>query len=229
MNTTGGIAGKGIQADDKAADVISKRMRPDMYIGGLVRLELIAGLLVLAAVVVISLSIMTAGDQQVADNGEFYTIEARFDNIGDLIVGSRVAASGVTIGRVSSVDYDNETYEAVVGLSINRKYDRFPLDTAASILTAGFTGDPFVELQPGADDVILQQDDVIDLTQSAMIIEQVIGQFIYNQSQDDAFHSGSTVDSPFQTPEFGDSVSGDSVSSEEAFVIEPQETGENDE
>jgi len=224
MNTTGGIAGKGIRADDKAADGISNRMRPDMYIGGQVRLELIAGLLVLAAVVVISLSVMTAGDQQVADNGEFYTIEARFDNIGDLIVGSRVAASGVTIGRVSSVDYDNETYEAVVGLSINRKYDRFPLDTAASILTAGFTGDPFVELQPGADDVILQQGDVIDLTQSAMIIEQVIGQFIYNQSQDDAFHNGSTVDSPFQTPEFGDSVS-----SEEAFVIEPQETGEKDE
>ena len=224
MNRTGAAAGKGDRAYNKADDVISKRMSPDSYVAGLARLELIAVLLVLAAVVVISLSIMTAGDQQVADNADFYTIEARFDNIGDLIVGSRVAASGVTIGSVSSVDYDNETYEAVVGLSINRKYDRFPLDTAASILTAGFTGDPFVELQPGADDIILKQGDVIDLTQSAMIIEQVIGQFIYNQSQDDAFHNGPSVDAPFQTPEFGDSISGD-----EAFVIEPQETGEIDE
>lgn len=224
MNTAGGDAGTGIQADDKADDDISYRASPDRFVSGLVRLELIAGLLVVAAVVVISLSILTAGDQQVTDNAEFYTIEARFDNIGDLMVDSRVAASGVTIGRVSSVDYDNETYEAVVGLSINRKYDRFPLDTAASILTAGFTGDPFVELQPGADDVILQQGDIIYLTQSAMILEQVIGQFIYNQSQDDAFNHGPFVDDPFQAPELADPVSGD-----EAFLIEPQETGEKDE
>jgi phospholipid/cholesterol/gamma-HCH transport system substrate-binding protein len=219
MNKTGGVAGRGGRADD----AMPCRTSPDRPVTGLVRLELIAGLLVLAAVVVISLSIMTAGDQQVADNNEFYTIEARFDNIGDLGVDSRVAASGVTIGRVSSVDYDNETYEAVVGLSINRKYDRFPLDTAASILTAGFTGDPFVELQPGADDVMLKHGDIIDLTQSALIIEQVIGQFIYNQSQDDTFRDDPYQGGGFQAPDFGE------VSGDDAFVIEHQETGENDE
>jgi phospholipid/cholesterol/gamma-HCH transport system substrate-binding protein len=219
MNRTGGVAGRG-----STADAVCCHTSPDRFVSGLVRLELIAGLLVLAAVVVISLSIMTAGDQSVADNAEFYTIEARFDNIGDLGVDSRVAASGVTIGRVSSVDYDNETYEAVVGLSINRKYDRFPLDTAASILTAGFTGDQFVELQPGADDVMLKQGDIIDLTQSSLILEQVIGQFIYNQSQDDTFRDDPYQSDPFQAPDFGEQVSGD-----DAFVTEHQETGENDE
>lgn len=115
---------------------------------------------------------------------ESYSVMARFDNIGAIRLDSPVTASGVVIGRVAAIEYDNETYEAVVSLSINTKYNRFPLDTAASVLTYGLAGGQYIDLQPGAEEAMLQDGDSIELTQSALILEQVIGQFIYNQAND---------------------------------------------
>ena len=98
---------------------------------------------------------------------------------------SPVAAGGVTIGRVTEIQYNSDTYEAVVSMSIEEQYNKFPVDTAASILTSGLLGEQFVGFEPGAEDDFLKNGDVIDLTQSALVLEQIIGQFLYSQSDDE--------------------------------------------
>ena len=88
--------------------------------------------------------------------------------------------SGVTIGRVESIDYDTHAYEAVVTLRIEDKYNTFPEDTSASIFTAGLLGEQYVALQPGGSENNLKPGDRIHLTQSSLVLEQIIGQFLYN-------------------------------------------------
>ena len=116
------------------------------------------------------------------NGGENYELTARFDNIGGLKVRSPVAAGGVRIGRVTEIQYNSETYEAVVSLTIDEKYNKFPVDTAASILTSGLLGEQYVGFEPGAEEEYLKQGDVIDLTQSALVLEQIIGQFLYSKA-----------------------------------------------
>jgi phospholipid/cholesterol/gamma-HCH transport system substrate-binding protein len=116
--------------------------------------------------------------------GETYQLIARFDNIGGLKLRSPVAAGGVRIGRVSDIRYNSETYEAEVVLAIESQYTQFPVDTAASILTSGLLGEKFIGFEPGAEEDYLKDGDIIDLTQSALILEQVIGQFLYSNSDD---------------------------------------------
>jgi len=117
--------------------------------------------------------------------GESYQLTARFDNVGGLKIRSAVAAGGVTIGRVSDIQYNSETYEAIVSMNIEAKYNKFPIDTAASILTSGLLGEQFVGFDPGAEEEYLKQGDVIDLTQSALVLEQIIGQFLYSKADDE--------------------------------------------
>jgi len=117
--------------------------------------------------------------------GENYELSARFDNIGGLKVRSPVSAGGVTIGRVTDIQYNSESYEAVVVMAIEKKYDKFPIDTAASIFTSGLLGEQFVGFEPGAEEDYLKQGDVIDLTQSALVLEQIIGQFLYSKADEE--------------------------------------------
>lgn len=113
-----------------------------------------------------------------------YQIAARFENIGGLKPRSAVKVSGVRVGQVVAIDYDSTSFEAVVKMDINEKYSEFPKDTIASIYTSGLLGDQFVGLEPGGDMVLLKNNDEISHTQSAMVLEQIIGQFLFSKSEE---------------------------------------------
>ncbi|HET7307931.1 MAG TPA: outer membrane lipid asymmetry maintenance protein MlaD [Gammaproteobacteria bacterium] len=111
-------------------------------------------------------------------SGNAYQVTAVFQNIGGLKVRAPVSMAGVKIGRVTAIDLDPQRLEAVVTISIDQKYDKLPKDTAASILTAGLLGEQYVGLSPGASSEYLQDGDRIQFTQSAIILEHLIGQFV---------------------------------------------------
>lgn len=113
-----------------------------------------------------------------------YEIAARFENVGGLKPRSAVKVGGVRIGQVTSIDYDSESFEAIVKMDINDKYNEFPRDTIASIYTSGLLGDQFVGFEPGGDEVVLKNNDEISHTQSAMVLEQIIGQFLFSKSEE---------------------------------------------
>lgn len=113
---------------------------------------------------------------------EGYTLTAKFENIGGLKSRAPVSASGVRVGQVSSISYDPETFEANVTLIIDEEFDSFPLDTTASIYTAGLLGEQYIGLDPGAEDDVLQDSDEITLTQSALVLERLIGQVLFSRS-----------------------------------------------
>ena len=112
-----------------------------------------------------------------------YTVTARFDNIGGLKVRSQVSMAGVRVGRVVDIGFDDQTYEAVVTMRIDQKYDRLPKDTSARILTSGVLGENYVGLEAGARNSFLGNGDEIKITQSALVLENLIGQFLVNQAQ----------------------------------------------
>ena len=147
-------------------------------------LELLVGLFVAAGFAALFMLAMSASNLTSYGSGDGYTIKARFDNIGGLKVRSPVASSGVRIGRVTDIQYDSESYEAVVTLSIESQYDKFPVDTAASILTSGLLGEQYVGLEPGAEEDYLISVAEVDITQSALVLEQIIGQFLYSKADE---------------------------------------------
>jgi phospholipid/cholesterol/gamma-HCH transport system substrate-binding protein len=114
-----------------------------------------------------------------------YVISARFDNIGGLKVRSPVTLAGVRIGRVTSIDIDEATYEAVVSMSILSRYDRLPQDSSASILTSGILGEQYIGIEPGGVEDYLADGGSITLTQSALVLEQLIGRFLTGAASGD--------------------------------------------
>jgi len=149
------------------------------------KIEILVGLFVAAAIAAFFMLAMSVSNMSSYTGGESYQLTARFDNVGGLKVRSAVAAGGVTIGRVSDIQYNSDTYEAVVSMNIEAKYNKFPIDTAASILTSGLLGEQYVGFEPGAEEDYLKQGDVIDLTQSALVLEQIIGQFLYSKADEE--------------------------------------------
>ena len=149
------------------------------------KIEILVGLFVAAAIAAFFMLAMQVSNMSSYGGGENYELSARFDNIGGLKVRSPVSAGGVTIGRVTDIQYNSESYEAVVVMEIETKYDKFPVDTAASIFTSGLLGEQFVGFEPGAEEEFLKQGDVIDLTQSALVLEQIIGQFLYSKADEE--------------------------------------------
>ncbi len=115
-----------------------------------------------------------------------YVITAAFENIGGLKVRSPVTVSGVRVGRVDAIDYDDVAFEAVVSLRIDAAHDSFPEDTSASIFTAGLLGEQYISLEPGGSMENLVEGDRIQLSQSALVMEQVIGQFLYSVAADES-------------------------------------------
>jgi phospholipid/cholesterol/gamma-HCH transport system substrate-binding protein len=109
-----------------------------------------------------------------------YDVVAKFDNIGDLRVGSPVSMAGVEIGRVVKIDFDTRDYKAVVRMRLNAKYNQIPTDSDAAIYTQGLLGGKFVGLTPGGADTYLKNDSQINFTQSAFVLENLIGQFLAN-------------------------------------------------
>ncbi len=110
-----------------------------------------------------------------------YQIQAKFENIGALKVRAPVKSAGVVVGRVGEIRFDNESFEAVVALNIDGRY-QFPKDSSAKILTAGLLGEQYIGLSPGGDSVNLKSGDTLKLTQSAVVLENLIGQFLYNKA-----------------------------------------------
>jgi phospholipid/cholesterol/gamma-HCH transport system substrate-binding protein len=109
-----------------------------------------------------------------------YDVTARFDNIGDLRVGAPVSMAGVEIGRVVKIDLDLREYKAVVDLQINSKFNQIPTDSDASIYTQGLLGGKFIGLTAGGAETYLKNKDQIDFTQSAFVLENLIGQLMAN-------------------------------------------------
>jgi len=148
------------------------------------KIEILVGLFVAASIAAFFMLAMSVSNMSSYSGGESYQIKANFDNIGGLKVRSPVAAGGVRIGRVVDIEYDNESYVASVTMEVSAKYNKFPLDTAASILTSGLLGEQLLGFEPGAEEDYLKDGDVIDLTQSALVLEQVIGQFLYSKADE---------------------------------------------
>jgi len=118
-------------------------------------------------------------------NTETYVVEARFENVGSLKKRSPVAMSGVTIGRVTDIRFDGVSLEAVVTLVIDSRYDQIPDDSDASILTAGLLGSQYVGLQAGGSETYLEDGSELYFTQSAIVLENLIGKFLVKSGPDD--------------------------------------------
>lgn len=118
-----------------------------------------------------------------------YDVIARFDNIGGLKPNAPVKSAGVVVGRVAGIGFDDHTYQATVTLALDRRY-AFPTDTSAKILTSGLLGDQYIGLEPGASDKNLQNGGAIQNTQSAVVLENLIGQFLYNKAADAGSSAG---------------------------------------
>jgi len=145
--------------------------------------EIIVGLFVALGVAALFMLAMKVSNLSAFSSGGGYVITARFENIGGLKVRSPVTVAGVRVGRISNIGFDNTTYEAVVSMNISSDYNTLPTDTSASIFTAGLLGEQYVALEPGGDEKYLQQGGEVRLTQSAIVLEQVIGQFLYSQAE----------------------------------------------
>ncbi|HEY5643103.1 MAG TPA: outer membrane lipid asymmetry maintenance protein MlaD [Woeseiaceae bacterium] len=126
----------------------------------------------------------TGGDDFHADS--IYVVEARFEKVGSLRTRAPVTMSGVTIGRVTSVKFDPQTLEAVVEFVIDSRYDSIPDDSDASILTSGILGSQYVGLQAGGSETYLEDGSQIMFTQSAIVLENIIGKFLVNAGSDDS-------------------------------------------
>lgn len=145
-------------------------------------IEIGVGLFVAAGLAALFMLAMQVSNLSSMSNDEGYELIARFDNVGGLKVRSPVSVAGVRVGRVAAIDYNMDTYQAVVRMNIGRQYDRFPQDTSARIFTAGLLGEQYVALEPGGADEVLKAGDSIQLTQSALVLEQIIGQFLFSKA-----------------------------------------------
>ena len=134
-----------------------------------------AGLLFLA---------LKVGNLASFSTAQTYQVQAKFANIGGLKIRAPIKSAGVVVGRVSEVRFDNESYEAIVTLNLDARF-QFPRDTAAKILTSGLLGEQYVGLEAGGDGVMLKQGDRLRLTQSAVVLENLIGQFLFNKAAED--------------------------------------------
>jgi phospholipid/cholesterol/gamma-HCH transport system substrate-binding protein len=110
-----------------------------------------------------------------------YRVSARFDNIGGLKPRAAVKSAGVVVGRVESITFDDKIFQARVELEMDRRF-QFPKDSSLKILTSGLLGEQYVGIEPGADDKLLAPGDTITTTQSAVVLENLIGQFLYNKA-----------------------------------------------
>ncbi|MDX1606822.1 MAG: outer membrane lipid asymmetry maintenance protein MlaD, partial [Candidatus Competibacterales bacterium] len=145
-------------------------------------LELLVGLfIVLGLAALLMLALQVSGLQDAASNNG-YEVSARFNNIGSLKVRAPVTMGGVRIGRVSGIELDPQTYQAVVRMNLDATYP-LPEDTSASILTSGLLGEQYVGLEPGGAERNLEAGDEIKLTQSALVLERLIGQFLFQAGE----------------------------------------------
>ncbi|HKJ50058.1 MAG TPA: outer membrane lipid asymmetry maintenance protein MlaD [Gammaproteobacteria bacterium] len=146
-------------------------------------IEIWVGVFVIAGMAALFMLAMKVSNIAAFTGDSGYIVTARFDNIGGLKVRSQVSMAGVRVGRVADIAFDSQTYEAVVTMRIDPQYDKLPKDTSARILTSGVLGENYVGLEAGAKNSYLKNGDEIKITQSALVLENLIGQFLVNQAQ----------------------------------------------
>ncbi|MDR1647970.1 MAG: outer membrane lipid asymmetry maintenance protein MlaD [Zoogloeaceae bacterium] len=144
-------------------------------------LDLWVGFFVVAGIAALLFLALKVGSFSSEASGKSYVLIARFDNIGGLKVRGPVKSAGVVVGRVTDIGFDPQTYEATVTLRIDERY-RFPRDTFASIYTAGLLGDQYIGLEPGGDEQKLAAGDAIFKTQSAVVLEKLVSQFLFSKA-----------------------------------------------
>ena len=145
-------------------------------------LDLWVGLFVCAgigALLILALKVGNMASLSIGD--DTYTIYANFDNIGGLKPRAPVKSAGVVVGRVAGIGFDNNKFNARVALSLDKKF-QFPKDTTASILTSGLLGEQYIGLDAGGDSANLAEGDTLKLTQSAVVLEKLISQFLYSKA-----------------------------------------------
>jgi phospholipid/cholesterol/gamma-HCH transport system substrate-binding protein len=155
------------------------------------RTDLAVGFFVLAGFAALLFLALKAGNLAALTlNRHTYTVTAKFDNIGGLKARASVRGAGVVVGRVERIDFDNKAYQAVATLELNDRF-HFPKDTSAKILTSGLLGEQYIGLDPGGDPDMLKAGDRIESTQSAVVLENLIGQFLFSKAADSSSPSGS--------------------------------------
>jgi len=144
-------------------------------------IDLWVGLFVIAGLGALTILALKVGNMGSFTGAETYELSAQFTNIGGLKPRAAVKSAGVVVGRVSDITFDNEKFMAKVTMNIEKRY-KFPKDTSASIMTAGLLGEQYIGFEGGADDAVLANGETIKLTQSAVVLEKLISQFMYNKA-----------------------------------------------
>jgi phospholipid/cholesterol/gamma-HCH transport system substrate-binding protein len=147
-------------------------------------LEVWVGVFVAAGVAALGMLAFKVGNLGTVEVRNSYMLQARFNNIGGLKVKAPVTMAGVRIGRVTGISFDNDKYQAVVKLDIDGRYKAIPADTIGSILTSGLLGEQYIGLDPGGDERYLKEGDTLFKTQDALVLEKMIGQFLFSQASD---------------------------------------------
>lgn len=152
------------------------------------KIELMVGLFAAIGIAALLMLSLKVADSGISGNGSTYQLFAKFDNIGGLKVRSPIKVGGVVVGRVSDISLDPEDYTPIVTLDIFSEYDNFSEATSVSILTAGLLGEQYIGLLPGFIDEsveMLKAGDHIEDTKPALILEELIGQFLFSQGSGD--------------------------------------------
>jgi phospholipid/cholesterol/gamma-HCH transport system substrate-binding protein len=150
------------------------------------QLEILVGAFMAAGFLALFFLAMQVSNLGTVNTGDSYKVYARFDNIGGLKAKAPVTMAGVEVGRVLDIYYDPDDFRAVAVLGIYEQFNGIPDDTFAKILTAGLLGEQYVGLDPGGSEQNLTDGSEIVITQSALVLEEVIGQFIYGKAQEGA-------------------------------------------
>lgn len=147
-------------------------------------LELWVGMFMAAGILALAMLAFKVGNLTTVDVVDGYQIKANFDNVGGLKVKAAVTVAGVRVGRVTGIAFDSNRYQAIVTMDIDGQYKNIPVDSTANILTSGLLGDQYIGVEPGGEETYLKDGDTILRTQSALVLEKLVGQVIFNKASE---------------------------------------------
>lgn len=146
-------------------------------------LDLWVGLFVIVGVIALMVLSLKVGNLNINGSTQSYVITGNFENIGGLKVRAPVKSAGVVVGRVTNIQFNTQTYDALVTMDMDSSFP-FPKDTFASILTSGLLGEQYIGLSAGGDETMLKDGDNLMKTNSAMVLEELIGRFLFNKASE---------------------------------------------
>jgi|TARA_R110001583_G_scaffold190533_1_gene354868 phospholipid/cholesterol/gamma-HCH transport system substrate-binding protein len=146
-------------------------------------IELAVGVFMIMGIIALVLMALRVSGLSLQSTGDTYTLKAHFENLGGLTERAKVSMAGVNIGNVTKIYLDSERYSAVVEMEINKSMNTLSTDSSAAILTSGLLGEKYIGLTVGAEMEYLKEGDWIDDTQSALVLEELIGRFLFNKAE----------------------------------------------